>query len=77
MTPQQIDHLRASLAEAHRCVIVAQNEPGHSPTEDALLCAIHAIGSVCATLVDVVEQMNERLPMTEAEFSALMPEETK
>lgn len=72
MTADQLRHCRIKLQEAHASVREAITEPGHSPTEDALICAIHAIGSVCASLVDVVEQMNERLPASTEEIGDLV-----
>jgi len=53
-----LNDARTSLAEAHRLIIVAKREPGHSPTEDALIDAIHAIGAAMAAIVDVCERLN-------------------
>ena len=55
-----ISTARSHLAEAHRLIIVATRYPGHSPTEDALIGAIHALGAAMGALVDVCEEMNGR-----------------
>jgi hypothetical protein len=49
---------KSHLAEAHRLIIVAQREPGHSPTEDAPIDAIHALGAAMGAIVDVCEELN-------------------
>lgn len=61
-----LDSIRSSLASAHRLIIVAQSEPGHSPTEDALIDAVRCLATVAAGLIDICEALLE--PMTDAEF---------
>ena len=78
MTPADlaalVEKLRDNLAEAHRCIVVAQNEPGHSPTEDALIDAIRCVAAVAAELVDLCVELSDRLPASTAELSDLILE---
>jgi len=53
-----LDSARTSLAEAHRLIIVATKEPGHSPTEDALIDVVHALGAAMGALCDVCERLS-------------------
>lgn len=72
MTATQLSQIRSHLAEAHRLIIVATREPGHSPTEDALIDAIRCVAAVAAELVDVCVELNDRLPASTAELSELI-----
>lgn len=60
MTPALIRQLRERLSRAHLAVRVANMEPGHSPTESALLDAITELGLVAVALVDELEEACSR-----------------
>lgn len=72
MTEQQITAIRSQLAEAHRLIIVATQEPGRSPTEDALIDAIRCVATVAAELVDVCVELNDRVPMSTEAFGEIL-----
>lgn len=64
-TDAAISEMRTNLAEAHRCMLVARD----SQLIDDAMNALHALGAVCAELVDICEELTR--PVSLEEFHGL------